>query len=113
LRRPLVIAAAVIAVLLVGSWWTYQWIAAPPAPPSFSTPPTDLPADPPGTVLRSERRKAGRWSLWYPDTEVDSIVDVAARPFVDRIGRRCVATVDEGVGDVPDLGALELGFPVH
>lgn len=24
-----------------------------------------------------------------------------------------VATVDEGVSDVPDLGALELGFPVH
>jgi len=76
-------------------------------------PPTDL-AD----LLRLDSTEASgivltalavtSWSTWYPDAHLSAIVHPLAQPLVERIGHRCVATTDQGLSDLPDVGALEV-----
>ncbi len=78
-------------------------------------PPTDL-----GTLLDDDKSEpAGivltglaisSWSDYYPDVEVDTIVEPAARPFVHDIGGKCIATTAQGFTDIPDVLALETTF---
>ena len=78
-------------------------------------PPTDL-----GTLLDDDVKEAdgivlgalaiSSWSEYYPDADEAAIVEPVARPVVDDIGGKCIATAAQGFTDVPDVLALEVTF---
>jgi len=78
-------------------------------------PPTDL-----GTLLDDDVKEAdgivlgalaiSSWSDYYPDADEAAIVEPVARPVVDDIGGKCIATAAQGFTDVPDVLALEVTF---
>lgn len=89
-RRTLLIVAVVIAVLC-GAWFVFQWLADPPAPSAFYTPPSVLQAGPPGTVIRSEavpsQPSGGRaWRVLYTSTAPDGAAIAVSGVVVAPLG---------------------------
>lgn len=70
-----IVVLAVVAVAVAG-WLTLRWVVRPDAPGAFYTPPAELPAGPPGTIIRSadvdgldgDRRA---WRVLYRSTDAD------------------------------------------
>jgi hypothetical protein len=88
--RTLVIVAVVIAVLC-GAWFVFQWLADPPAPSAFYTPPSVLPAGAPGTLIRGEavpsQPSAGRaWRVLYTSTAPDGAAIAVSGVVVAPLG---------------------------
>jgi Secretory lipase len=78
-------------------------------------PPTDLgkllddgKKEPAGIVLTG--LAVSSWSDFYPDVDIDTVVEPAARPFVHAIGAQCIGTTDQGFSDIPDVAALSVTF---
>ena len=71
-------------------------------------PPTDL-----ATLLDDDVKEAdgivlaglaiSSWAEYYPDADEAAIVEPAARPFVDDLGGKCIATAAQGLTDIPDV----------
>jgi Secretory lipase len=63
----------VVLIVLVAAWSIFVWWAQPGDPPAFYTPPAELPAGPPGTIVRSETVDAGSgqraWRVLYTSTD--------------------------------------------
>jgi len=78
-------------------------------------PPTDL-----ATLLDDDVKEAdgivlaglaiSSWADYYPDADEAAIVEPAARPFVDDLGGKCIATAAQGLTDIPDVAALAVTF---
>ena len=80
-------------------------------------PPTDL-----GTLLDDDVKEAdgivlgalaiSSWSEYYPDADEAAIVEPVARPVVDDIGGKCIATAAQGFTDVPDVARARGHVPL-
>ena len=69
-------AIAVVPVVLVAAWFVFQRLSEPDPPSAFYTPPAELPAGPPGTIIRSQSigsRADGSeaWRVLYTSTAPD------------------------------------------
>jgi hypothetical protein len=78
-------------------------------------PPTDL-AD---LLERDKNEAAGivltalaltSWKAWYPDVDLRTVVYPGVEPLVERVGKRCVLTTEEGIRDTADVLALKVRF---
>jgi pimeloyl-ACP methyl ester carboxylesterase len=77
-RRGLRALAVVVALVVVAvvAWRVYEWEVEAGTPPAFYSPPSNLPADSPGTVLRTQTvssSQPGRrvWRVLYESTGLD------------------------------------------
>ncbi len=69
-------AIAVVLVVIVAAWFVFQRLSEPDPPSAFYTPPAELPAGPPGTIIRSQSigsRVDGSeaWRVLYTSTAPD------------------------------------------
>ena len=103
--------ASVWADQIVGSYASELQVAGVAA----MAPPTDL-----ATLLDDDVNEAdgivlaalaiSSWSEYYPDADETTIVEPVARPFVDDIGGKCIATAAQGFTDIPDVATLAVTF---
>ena len=69
-------AIALVIVLLVAGWFVFQQLSEPDDPSAFYTPPSELPAGAPGTIIRSQSlgslaNGSEAWRVLYTSTAPD------------------------------------------
>lgn len=124
--------AAVVTVTLVAAWPVWRATVQPDAPGAFYTPPAELPAGPPGTIVRHEPIAAAPdrqvWRVLYTSTDpagepiaVSGVIvapsgppPAGGRPVVawahgtSGVASSCAPSLfpQAGLPRVPELGAL-------
>ena len=78
-------------------------------------PPTDL-----GRLLELDRSEddgivltalaLASWDDYYDDVRLDDVVHRSAIPEIERVGRRCILTTEEGLADAVDIVELQRRF---